>query len=124
MTLSMTWDLLHEFTQCIRTACGECRHSRVLWSSQCLEAVRLQPCLSSVKHASPVCYRRMHEELKSAGGSARLASQVASCISKALQLLAEKAEYMAATGVALACRCFFGGMQERAVCRRGVCLRP
>ena len=40
----------------------------------------------------------MHEELKSAGGSARLASQVASCISKALQLLAEKAEYMAATG--------------------------
>ena len=42
--------------------------------------------------------RRMHEELKSAGGSARLASQVASCISKALQLLAEKAEYMAATG--------------------------
>ncbi|CAK0784167.1 hypothetical protein CVIRNUC_007370 [Coccomyxa viridis] len=41
---------------------------------------------------------RMHEELKSAGGSARLASQVASCISKALQLLAEKAEYMAATG--------------------------
>ena len=40
----------------------------------------------------------MHEELKSAGGSVRLASQVASCISKALQLLAEKAEYMAATG--------------------------
>ncbi len=40
----------------------------------------------------------MHEELKSAGGSARLASQVASCIAKALQLLAEKAEYMAATG--------------------------
>ena len=53
-----------------------------------------------MKHAFPVCYRRMHEELKSAGGSARLASQVASCISKALQLLAEKAEYMAATGVA------------------------
>ena len=44
--------------------------------------------------------RRMHEELKSAGGSVRLASQVASCISKALQLLAEKAEYMAATGMA------------------------
>ena len=44
--------------------------------------------------------RRMHEELKSAGGSVRLASQVASCISKALQLLAEKAEYMAATGIA------------------------
>ena len=44
--------------------------------------------------------RRMHEELKSAGGSVRLASQVASCISKALQLLAEKAEYMAATGTA------------------------
>lgn len=42
--------------------------------------------------------RRLHEELKSAGGSARLASQVASCLSKALQLLAEKAEYMAATG--------------------------
>ena len=40
----------------------------------------------------------MHEELKSAGGSGRLASQVASCIAKALQLLAEKAEYMAATG--------------------------
>ena len=43
----------------------------------------------------------MHEELKSAGGSVRLASQVASCISKALQLLAEKAEYMAATGIEL-----------------------
>ena len=49
----------------------------------------------------PVLCRRMHEELKSAGSSVRLASQVASCISKALQLLAEKAEYMAATGEAL-----------------------
>lgn len=51
--------------------------------------------------ANQICMlcRRMHEELKSAGGSARLASQVASRIAQALQLLAEKAEYMAATGV-------------------------
>lgn len=42
--------------------------------------------------------RRMHEELKAVGGSARLAGQVALCVGKALHLLAEKAEYMAATG--------------------------
>ena len=65
----------------------------------------MQPSLTLAKHISGVsrsdlatCCRRMHEELKSAGGSTRLASQVASCIAKALQLLAEKAEYMAATG--------------------------
>ena len=42
--------------------------------------------------------RRMHEELKAVSGSARLAGQVAQCVGKALHLLAEKAEYMAATG--------------------------
>lgn len=43
-------------------------------------------------------FRRLHEELKGVGGSNRLASQVASCTGKALRVLAEKAEYMAATG--------------------------
>ena len=47
--------------------------------------------------------RRMHEELKAVGGSERLAGQVALCLGKALRLLAEKAEYMAATGAALHC---------------------
>ena len=42
--------------------------------------------------------RRMHEELKGVGSSTRLAAQVAACVGKALRLLAEKAEYMAATG--------------------------
>ena len=42
--------------------------------------------------------RRMHEELKGVGASTRLAAQVAACVGKALRLLAEKAEYMAATG--------------------------
>ena len=42
--------------------------------------------------------RRMHEELKGVGSSMRLAAQVAACVGKALRLLAEKAEYMAATG--------------------------
>ncbi|EIE21637.1 hypothetical protein COCSUDRAFT_30131 [Coccomyxa subellipsoidea C-169] len=41
---------------------------------------------------------RMHEELKGVGSSMRLAAQVAACVGKALRLLAEKAEYMAATG--------------------------
>jgi len=40
----------------------------------------------------------MHEELKGVGGSGRLAAQVAACMGKALRLLTEKAEYMAATG--------------------------
>lgn len=42
--------------------------------------------------------RRMHEELKGVGASTRLAAQVAACVGKALRVLAEKAEYMAATG--------------------------
>ncbi|CAL8469379.1 g8920 [Coccomyxa elongata] len=41
---------------------------------------------------------RMHEELKGVGASTRLAAQVAACVGKALRVLAEKAEYMAATG--------------------------
>ena len=45
----------------------------------------------------PLC-RRMHEELKAVSGSAALAAQTALCLGKALHLLAEKAEYMAATG--------------------------
>ncbi len=40
----------------------------------------------------------MHEELKVAGNSAQLASMIAATAGKALQLLAEKAEYMVATG--------------------------
>ena len=40
----------------------------------------------------------MHEELKVAGNSAQLAAMIAATAGKALQLLAEKAEYMAATG--------------------------
>ncbi len=45
--------------------------------------------------------RRMHEELKGVGASTRLAAQVAACVGKALRVLAEKAEYMAATGAPL-----------------------
>lgn len=49
-------------------------------------------------HTALRCCRRMHEELKGVGGSGRLAAQVAACMGKALRLLTEKAEYMAATG--------------------------
>ena len=47
------------------------------------------------------CGRRLHEELKAVGDSTRLAAQVAACAGKALRLLADKAEYMTATGGAL-----------------------
>jgi hypothetical protein len=47
--------------------------------------------------------RRLHEELKGVGGSHRLAEQVASCTGKALRVLAEKAEYMTATGLSVLC---------------------
>ena len=41
---------------------------------------------------------RMHEELKAGGEVGFVAAQVAGCVGKAVRLLAEKAEYMAATG--------------------------
>lgn len=47
--------------------------------------------------ATPPC-RRLHEEVKVVGDSGRLSALVASGIGKALLLLAEKAQYMAATG--------------------------
>ncbi len=40
----------------------------------------------------------MHEELKAAGSSGYLAALVGGSVGKALRLLAEKAEYMAAAG--------------------------
>lgn len=40
----------------------------------------------------------MHEELKSSGSSGYLASLVGGSVGKALRMLAEKAEYMAAAG--------------------------
>jgi hypothetical protein len=40
----------------------------------------------------------MHEELKGAGTSGYLASLVGGSVGKALRMLAEKAEYMAAAG--------------------------
>lgn len=40
----------------------------------------------------------LHDELKSSGSSAHLAGLVASTVGKALRLMAEKAEYMAAAG--------------------------
>lgn len=40
----------------------------------------------------------MHEELKGAGSSGYLASLVGGSVGKALRMLAEKAEYMAAAG--------------------------
>ena len=43
--------------------------------------------------------RRMHEELKAGGETGGVAAQVASCVGKAVRLLVEKAEYMAATGM-------------------------
>ena len=45
--------------------------------------------------------RRMHEELRSGGDSVLLARQVAACVGKALRMLAEKAEYMASSGMLL-----------------------
>lgn len=44
------------------------------------------------------CIARLHDELKAAGDSPRLAALTARSVGKALQLMAEKAEYMAATG--------------------------
>jgi hypothetical protein len=49
-------------------------------------------------NAAAPARRRLHEELKAAGDSPRLAVQVAACAGKALRLLADKAEYMTATG--------------------------
>ena len=43
----------------------------------------------------------MHEELKAGGEAGGAAAQVAACVGKAMRLLAEKAEYMAATGIPL-----------------------
>lgn len=42
--------------------------------------------------------RRIHEELKAVGDSPRLAGRAAAAAGTALQLLAERAEYMAASG--------------------------
>ena len=42
--------------------------------------------------------RRIHEELKAVGDSPRLAGRAAQAAGTALQLLAERAEYMAASG--------------------------
>mmetsp|Transcript_14383 Transcript_14383/g.31097 ORF Transcript_14383/g.31097 Transcript_14383/m.31097 type:complete len:825 (+) Transcript_14383:68-2542(+) len=44
------------------------------------------------------CIGIMHEELKVAGSSKQLATMIAATVGKAMLLLAEKAEYMAATG--------------------------
>ncbi|WIA17060.1 hypothetical protein OEZ85_013963 [Tetradesmus obliquus] len=44
------------------------------------------------------CIGLLHEELKAAGSSAHLAGLVGSAVGKALRLVAEKAEYMAAAG--------------------------
>jgi hypothetical protein len=44
-----------------------------------------------------VC-RLLHEELKAAGSSGHLAGLVGSAVGKALRMIAEKAEYMAAAG--------------------------
>ena len=44
------------------------------------------------------CIAVMHEELRAASASAQLATQVAAVVSKGLQLMAQRAELMAATG--------------------------
>lgn len=44
------------------------------------------------------CIARMHEQLKAGGDAEGVAVQTAACVGKAVRLLAEKAEYMAATG--------------------------
>ena len=49
-------------------------------------------------HMQRLCRRRLHEELKAGGESPVLSRQVAACVGKALHMLAEKAEYMAASG--------------------------
>lgn len=45
-----------------------------------------------------MCCRRMHDELRAVADSPRLATLVAKTVGKALQLMAEKAEYMAFAG--------------------------
>jgi hypothetical protein len=42
--------------------------------------------------------RLLHEELKAAGSSGHLAGLVGSAVGKALRMVAERAEYMAAAG--------------------------
>lgn len=44
------------------------------------------------------CIAAMHEELRAAGASGTLAGQVAAVVGKALAMLAQRAEYMAAAG--------------------------
>jgi hypothetical protein len=44
------------------------------------------------------CIAAMHEELRAAGGSEVMSSQVAAVVGSALQLLSQRAEYMAAAG--------------------------
>ena len=43
-------------------------------------------------------HRRMHEELKACGDSPWLAGRAAAAAGTALQLMAQRAEYMAASG--------------------------
>ena len=59
--------------------------------------MRLEGCGDAGSEGSCMC-RRMHEELKAGGEAGSVAAQVAGCVGKAVRLLAEKAEYMAATG--------------------------
>lgn len=64
-----------------RCACCQLNHLKVPTQSLSLRACRL-----------------LHEELKAAGSSAHLAGLVGSTVGKALRMMAEKAEYMAAAG--------------------------
>ena len=61
--------------------------------------VRMTACsLAAAQSRGHGACRRLHDELKAAGDSPRLAALTARSVGKALQLMAEKAEYMAATG--------------------------
>lgn len=62
----------------------------------------------------------MHEQLKAGGDAEGVAVQTAACVGKAVRLLAEKAEYMAATGelkLPLPCpfllKCFGAGVPHQ-----------
>lgn len=59
----------------------------------------------------------MHEELKAAGSSGYLAALVGGSVGKALRLLAEKAEYMAAAGPELRQVCAWTRVWRGAVFR-------
>ena len=59
---------------------------------------RLLSFASAVCDVMHMCCRRMHDEMRAAADSPRLSALTAKTVGKALQLMAEKAEYMTFAG--------------------------